>query len=174
MIKLESKTNVDAPSAAWPYGDVRNKTLSVAGTKWDKEQMSDIIQFFAKLMDASGIAPNGLLDNQTNGFQLFEALQTFALTKQTIVEIGPWDMQALSSVGVNHGLGDKDLIRSVSAVIIDDSDLIRVMLADGPEGAIGFMDDTQIALNRVNGGFFDSANYNDGVINRGFVLIHHV
>lgn len=73
MKLLATKTNVDAPSAAYPFGKIRNKTLSVAGTPVDVEVYGDMHQFFEKMFDASGITANGLPDNVTNGFQLYEA-----------------------------------------------------------------------------------------------------
>jgi len=75
MKRLENKANVTAASTDWPYGDARDKTPSLAGTLWDKEMMSDILQFFEKMFSESGITANGSLDNATNGFQLFEAFQ---------------------------------------------------------------------------------------------------
>jgi hypothetical protein len=73
MKRLSTKTNVAAPSVAYPYGNIRNKTLLLAGTPVDVEVYGDIHQFFEKMFDASGITANGLPDNVTNGFQLFEA-----------------------------------------------------------------------------------------------------
>jgi len=74
MKLLATKTNVAAPSVAYPFGNIRNKTLSVAGTPVDVEVYGDFHQFFEKMFDASGITANGLPDNVTNGWQLYEAL----------------------------------------------------------------------------------------------------
>jgi hypothetical protein len=74
-IELEDKANVNAPDADFVYGDVRDKTPSVAGTRWDRETMSDYIQFFHKMMDEAGVAYNGLLDNESNGWQFWEAFR---------------------------------------------------------------------------------------------------
>jgi len=75
MKKLVNKANVTAATTPFPYGDVRDKTPSLAGTLWDREMMSDVLQFFEKLMDESAITANGSFDSVTDGFQLFEALK---------------------------------------------------------------------------------------------------
>jgi len=74
-IGLEDKQNVNPADADFPYGDVRDKTPTVAGTKWDRNTMSDYIQFFHKMLDEAGITPNGTLDNDYNGFQMYEAFR---------------------------------------------------------------------------------------------------
>ena len=74
-IRLEDKQNVNPADADFPYGDVRDKTPTVAGTKWDRNTMSDYIQFFHKMLDEAGITPNGTLDNDYNGFQMYEAFR---------------------------------------------------------------------------------------------------
>ena len=76
MIKLIDKENTAAADADFPFGSVRDKTLSVAGTKYNKSTMSDYFQFFEKMFSESGLVANGDLDNETNGFQLYEALKT--------------------------------------------------------------------------------------------------
>lgn len=75
MKKLVNKSNVNAADGTWPFGDVRDKTPSLAGTRWDKEMMSDALQFFEKMFSESGETANGLPDNQTNGFQLYTAFR---------------------------------------------------------------------------------------------------
>jgi len=71
---LTSATNVDAGSTDYPNGRVRDKDGATAGTTYNEVLHGDIIQFFQKLIIDSGIALNGLPDNVTNGYQLYEAL----------------------------------------------------------------------------------------------------
>lgn len=73
MIPLIDKTNVGGVTADWPFGKIQNKTLSVDGTPVNEETYQDFHQFFEKMFAESGILANGLPDNQTNDFQLFEA-----------------------------------------------------------------------------------------------------
>lgn len=73
-IKLEDKANVTAPAAPYPYGDVKDNTGGNDGTPMDRSVMSDYFQFFAKMLAESGITPNDLLENDTNGYQYHQAL----------------------------------------------------------------------------------------------------
>jgi len=74
MILLEDKNNVEAPSGAYPFGSIKDDTGINDGTPVDRTVYSDIHQFFSKLFDVSVYTSNGLPDNETNGFQLFNAL----------------------------------------------------------------------------------------------------
>ena len=74
MIKLENLPNVTAPTAEFPYGDVKDRVGLIEGTKMNRESLSDVWQFFAKLADEGDVTPNGIVDNEYDGFQLFEAL----------------------------------------------------------------------------------------------------
>ena len=79
MIKTVNKTNVNPVDASYPYADVKNDTGSNDGTPVDRELLADYVQFFERLAALSGITINDLPDNDTNGFQLSEAL--LAVTK---------------------------------------------------------------------------------------------
>lgn len=78
MIPLKDKPNVVAPGGDYPYGRIKDAAGGNPGTLVNTMVYGDIHQFFEKLMDASGIVPNGLSDNETNGFQLFEAFKKVA------------------------------------------------------------------------------------------------
>jgi hypothetical protein len=73
-IKLENKVNTEAPSVAYPFGNIKDNTGSNNGTPVDKNVYADFHQFFAKMMDESGIAYNDLPDNNTDGFQYWLSL----------------------------------------------------------------------------------------------------
>lgn len=85
-IALENKTNVDAPTVAYPFGKIRDGEDT--GTPVNTEVYGDLHQFFAKLLDEANITPNGQPENATDGFEYIEALQklinpewvTFSLT----------------------------------------------------------------------------------------------
>jgi hypothetical protein len=74
MILLKDKENVTAPGGDYPYGVMRDKTPSIAGSKANTEFMNDYVQFFEKMFAESGISANDLPDNDYSGFQLYEAL----------------------------------------------------------------------------------------------------
>ncbi|NCX55596.1 MAG: hypothetical protein EBW87_00135 [Burkholderiaceae bacterium] len=79
--KLQDQVNVVAPSADYPFGRIKNDTGSRDGTPVNEELYGDIHQFFAKLLNEAGLTANGLPDNTTNGFQLFNALVTWLTSK---------------------------------------------------------------------------------------------
>ena len=57
-IKLENKVNTEAPSVAYPFGNIKDNTGSNNGTPVDKNVYADFHQFFAKMMSESGIVKN--------------------------------------------------------------------------------------------------------------------
>ena len=74
MIRLIDKQNVGAATATWPYGQVLDDTGSDDGTRLNENNMSDLWQIWEKVFDESGLTANGLLDNETNGWELYDAL----------------------------------------------------------------------------------------------------
>lgn len=73
MIKLEDLTRAGAPTSAYPFGFIINETGSNNGTVVDADGFNDLFQLKEKMFAESGITANGLPDNETNGFQLFQA-----------------------------------------------------------------------------------------------------
>lgn len=83
-IKLEDKPNTEAPSTAYPYGNIKDNPGDNSGTPVNKLVYADFHQFFAKLMDAGAVVYNGLAESFTDGFQYFIALVN--VIKSTIDE----------------------------------------------------------------------------------------
>jgi len=77
-IKLTDKTNIIPPDANYEYGNIRNTAGATPGTPVNVQTYADFHQFFERLMDVAGVTHNGLPDNTTNGYQLFEALEKLA------------------------------------------------------------------------------------------------
>ena len=75
MKLLQNKTNVDAPSGAYPFGKLRDNPGDNSGTPVNEDLMNDVMQLMEKIMNVSGVVANGLPENQTNGFQLLDALK---------------------------------------------------------------------------------------------------
>lgn len=75
MKRLANKTNVSAPDTDYEYGRIKDNAGLNDGTPVDVEVYGDMHQFLERLIDQSGVVANGLPDNKTNGYQLFEALQ---------------------------------------------------------------------------------------------------
>lgn len=84
-IALEDKTNVDAPSALYPNGNIRDNPGDGTGTPVNKEVYADFHQFFARLLVEAVVTANGQPDNAYTGFQYIEALKTLISTLVT-----PW------------------------------------------------------------------------------------
>jgi len=169
MIKLENLPNVTAPTAEFPYGDVKDRVGLIEGTKMNRESLSDVWQFFAKLADEGDVTPNGIVDNEYDGFQLFEALIAVNGGLSTIVELGVWDMDATLNVTIAHGIVDHTKIHAINVVVVDDNGQIYPLDFGGTYVA----GPTNIIVSRDNGGNFDNTSFNDGVINRGHIFIKH-
>lgn len=75
MLLLQNKLRVEAPSAEFPYGNLIDETGVNDGTAANRNLLSDPLQFFEKIMDEAGIVPNGIVDNEYDGWQLYEAFR---------------------------------------------------------------------------------------------------
>lgn len=76
MILLRNKTNVISPNSTYPYGAIKDNPGDGTGTPVNTSVYGDMHQFLEKLFANSGLTANGLADNASNGFQLFEAFIT--------------------------------------------------------------------------------------------------
>lgn len=123
-----------------------------------------------------------------NGIRIFKTDKRFAdgtettiVTRKKIIDIGDWDMDTDFSISVTHGISDFKKIRSMEAIIINDSDTERKLLTatDTLGTALGNVvtaNATIISLSRLTGGFFDSAAFitaPGSPPNRGFVTVIH-
>jgi len=104
------------------------------------------------------------------------------VVKFKVVNIGPWDMDTTSAVNVAHGIADFSKIRMVQILINRDDSAQYASLeirnpstfADsGPAGTF-FIQPTNMVLQRSSGGLFDATQFNDAVMNRGFVTIGYI
>ena len=73
MILVQDKNNVVANNSEYPFGQIRDRNGIVAGTPGSVETYGDFHQFFENLIRESDVIPNGLLDSEYNGYQLWEA-----------------------------------------------------------------------------------------------------
>ena len=72
-------TNIDnSDLAKYPNGRIKNNTGAGDGTPVNEEVYGDIHETKDKLMRLYGISHNGLPDNETNGYQLIDALVALA------------------------------------------------------------------------------------------------
>lgn len=75
MKRLQDKENVIAPDVNNIYGSLKDDTGAHDGTYADTEMMQDSMVFCERMISESGVVPNGLNDNVTNGFQIYEAFR---------------------------------------------------------------------------------------------------
>lgn len=78
MRTLISGTNIDGATGDYLKGRVRDKAGGTPGSIYNEVLHGDLLQLIHKLVGDAGITENGLPDNETNGFQLKEALVYFA------------------------------------------------------------------------------------------------
>lgn len=71
---FSARTDIDKTEPA-KYPDGRIKDGITDGTKAGEEVVGDFYQVFLKAMRDAGITPNGLPDNETNGWQMFDAMK---------------------------------------------------------------------------------------------------
>ena len=173
-LSILAKENVEAASANYPFGSIRDKTLSVGGTPVNRTTYTDMHQFFAKLMDYAGVTPNDLPDNDYSGWQLMESLmELMGGVKTKIIEIGAWDMDGNASPAspILHGIAALADIRSIQVIILRDDDQTRDDFAPGADRI--YATGTQILLNRTASGTFDAPSWDDAVMNRGYIIIRY-
>lgn len=89
------------------------------------------------------------------------------------LEIGSWDMDLTTNVGVSHSLSATEwgTIRNVEVSIIDDANTFHQPLENG--GLMGFGSST-FSLQRTVSGTFDNINYDDSTVNRGYIRFYYV
>jgi len=70
-VGIQNFPNIIPADADYLDGDIKD---APSGTPVNRATNGDIQQLFAKLLREASITPNGLRDNETNGYQLYDAL----------------------------------------------------------------------------------------------------
>lgn len=100
-----------------------------------------------------------------------------------IINIGPWNMDASDSVNVPNSLNiNHNAIVDAVAIIHNDNsnlramrlDAIDVTLAGNISGMIQDLRSDIFVLYRVVGGQFDSTDYDDPTLDRGYIMIWYL
>jgi hypothetical protein len=96
-----------------------------------------------------------------------------------IVNIGEWNMDATSAIGVAHGLTLTKIV-SISVLIRSDSDSLYKPLefasTNGISDGCYYLDGTNVTMTRLASGGFDSSGYDataGTVANRGYIVIEY-
>ena len=104
MKLLQNNTRAGAPNADYPFGYIVDENGSNNGTFIDSNFLNDLWQLKEKMFDESGLTANGLPDNLTNGFQLFEAfkkvLKPYKMATISVSQIGT-DAPVITEIGPN-------------------------------------------------------------------------
>jgi len=152
----------------------------------------DIIQFFQKLMKLAFKTPNGNYDNEVNGYQFIDALntnimntvnlQTAGITRKAM-NIGTWNMTTTENKAVVHGLTSFECanIYSVKAMIISDGLTYGLKPLDSLgqglilAGGVDNISTTNVNLFRDAAGEFGAlGRFQSTAQNRGFILIEYL
>lgn len=80
--------NIIPPSAEYPNGRIKDNDGSNNGTPVNEFIYGDLHETFAKLMRRYAISYNNLPDNETNGFQIVEALRALPSKNNKLTTIG--------------------------------------------------------------------------------------
>jgi hypothetical protein len=110
-IELTSKTNTEAASAEYPYGQFKDNTGSNNGTPLNKAVLEDYLQFFHKMMGETGVVYNGVPDNEYDGWQFWEAFE-----KAT--GRGAWESLTYSALNLDASSGTWT-VPSASNCVVD-------------------------------------------------------
>lgn len=103
----------------------------------------------------------------------------FTRTLEKIINIGSWDMTAAGIRDVAHGLSASK-IRSWDVIILEDGSPTTYYKIDSdnnfsgsPQGFTSLIN-TDVRISRLVGGFFDTTQFDDTSINRGYITIRYV
>lgn len=93
-----------------------------------------------------------------------------------VIPIGDWDMVATAGLAIAHSISNYKNIRSVSVIIINDSDTVNYDLNRGSttsamDGGLNAITATEVTLSRVTSGWFDDTDFNATSFNRGWITI---
>lgn len=89
MRSLLNNPNVDSSDLInYPSSRIKDNTGAGDGTAVSERTKGDIHQFFEKVMRLYGIESNEMPDNETNGFQLVDAVRALASKNDFILTLG--------------------------------------------------------------------------------------
>lgn len=112
--KISQFDNGGSATGDYPNGYIIDNPGDGSGTKANSKSNNDLQQLMQQLMIGSGVVPNGLPDNTTNGFQLYTALKnTFSY---------PINVATISLAGTytfaTHQLSFIGSLASVNAIVL--------------------------------------------------------
>jgi hypothetical protein len=94
-----------------------------------------------------------------------------------IIASGAWNMDSTQSRTIPHGLNIEKVFNIEASVINDAKD--RIFALETSSSALAangyvFLTATDVVFNRLPGSIFDSVDFDDAVMNRGYARIGYV
>jgi len=121
------------------------------------------------------IQSNGTFLNTDSIIVDFTPFGTISSTKTTVLAIGSWDMLTSATKVLTHGLVGSDII-SVTGILRNDAvdayyPIPYSSLSNSIDLYISSIDNTSITLITKTGSIFQSSNFNESAMNRGYITI---
>ncbi len=96
--------------------------------------------------------------------------------KHEVIEIGAWNMNSTEFLTVAHGLGSNwENITGIDVIVHNDAHTAKYPLntavSSNANGAVDYIDSTNISLWRRSGGLFVGTHWDDASENRGFITV---
>lgn len=131
MRKLGLNPNVDNSDLVnFPNGRIKDNTGAGDGTAVSERTKGDMHQFFEKVMRLYGITSNELPDNETNGFQLVDAVRALASKNDFILSLG--SVSGIITVPIKLGL----MLDNESVICLSTINLTTETQIKGSDGVI--------------------------------------
>lgn len=115
-ISKDTQTNIDNSNlTAYPNGQVKDDSGTGDGFPLIRVTMSDIYEFFDKLMRLGSIPFNNSFDNETNGYQFVQACQALAAKSDFVLPLTT--SSGVLSIPAKLGIlqnGEKLLLKAVA------------------------------------------------------------
>ena len=120
-----TQQNIDNSDLAnFPNGRIQDNTGAGNGTPVNEIVYGDIHEFFAKLMRLSGITYNDLPDNESNGYQLLEAMKGVPGKNDKVYDIG--DSSGKLTIGIKVGnLEENEVVKGKATVNFTTQTVLR-------------------------------------------------
>jgi len=182
LLKVDAQTGIDTTSEdsftkVSTFDTTGNKTFRNAANIDTYEKNRGVVNVLA-----GSLAFNGFTINNLSTVAATDTGEKPIVRK--VIDIGAWNMDTTPSITVAHNLtaAQFDKVRRVDALIQDDAEVNRSPLntffdQSAIQGGVELIDATNVSMERLTGGLFDSVSYNDvsGVpaFNRGWINIEY-
>lgn len=111
-------------------------------------------------------------------------VESVAYTKKKVIEIGPWVIAtATAQLSIPHGLTGTELLNVVNVNVVirrDQGDLVFPLTSydknagNGDSRGVSIVDSTNVRVIAEDNLFRNSADFDDSVINRGWVIVEYM